>query len=47
MQPLLRELAIRIGRPPRGYVYGVVDGDVVKLVVGSPLIIDAIWGLGS
>lgn len=45
--PLPRELAIRIGRPPRGYRYGVVDGDVVKLVVGSLLVVDAIVGLGS
>jgi hypothetical protein len=43
---LPRELEIRIGRPPRGYRYGVVDGDVVKLVVGSLLVIDAVTGLG-
>ena len=45
--PLPRELAIRIGRPPRGYRYGVVDGDVVKLVLGSLLVVDAIIGLGG
>jgi len=45
--PLPRELEIRIGRPPRGYRYGMLDGDVVKLVVGSLLVIDAIHGLGS
>lgn len=45
--PLPRELAVRIGRPPRGYYYGVVNGDVVKLVVGSLLVIDAITGLGG
>lgn len=47
VRPLPRDLEIRIGRPPRGCIYGVVDGDVVKLVVGSLLVIDAIAGLGS
>jgi len=47
VQPLPRELSVRIGLPPRGYRYGVVDGDVVKLVVGSLLVVDAIVGLGS
>jgi len=47
VRPLPPDLEIRIGRPPRGYRYGVVDGDVVKLVVGSMLVIDAIVGLGS
>jgi hypothetical protein len=45
--PLPPELEIRIGLPPRGYRYGMVDGDVVKLVVGSMLVIDAIVGLAG
>jgi hypothetical protein len=39
------EIAIRVGPPPRGYRYGVIDGDVVKLVVGTLLVVDAIQGL--
>jgi hypothetical protein len=45
--PLPRELQIRIGRPPRGYLYGMVDGDVLKLTVGSLLVVDAIAGLAG
>jgi hypothetical protein len=45
--PLPRELQIRIGRPPRGYLYGMVDGDVLKLAVGSLLVVDAIAGLAG
>ena len=45
--PLPRELAIRIGMPAPGYRYGVVDGDVVKVAVGTLLIVDAIVGLSS
>jgi len=53
-QPLAREmvlvepppdLVVRIGAPPRGYRYAVVDGDLVKLAVGTSLVIDAIQGL--
>lgn len=40
------ELTVRIGLPPPGYAYGVIDGDLVKLVVGSLLVVDAIEGLG-
>lgn len=39
------ELRVRIGMPPRGYEYGIVDGDLVKLVVGTRLVVDAIDGL--
>jgi hypothetical protein len=45
--PLPRELQIRIGLPPHGYLYGVVDGDVLKLTVGSLLVVDAIAGLSG
>jgi hypothetical protein len=39
------ELSIRIGAPPAGYTYVVVDGDLVKLAVGTMLVVDAIDGL--
>lgn len=39
------ELSVRIGVPPPGYRYGVIDGDVVKLAVGTMLVVDAIDGL--
>ena len=39
------ELSIRIGPPPHGYRYGIVDGDIVKLAVGTALVVDAIQGL--
>jgi hypothetical protein len=38
-------LRTRLGPAPAGYRYGVVDGDVLKLVVGTLLVIDAIEGL--
>src|SRR5215510_16109315 len=39
------ELEVRIGPPPNGYRYGIIDGDVVKLVVGTMLVVDAIQGM--
>ena len=45
MQPLPAELSVRIGMPPVGYAYAIVDGDLVKLVAGSMLVVDAIEGL--
>ena len=44
-QPLPADLEMRLGRPPEGYVYAVVDGDVAKLVVGTLQVVDAIDGL--
>jgi hypothetical protein len=43
--PLPPALEVRIGPPPAGYRYAVVDGDLVKLVVGTLLVVDAIDGL--
>jgi hypothetical protein len=45
VQPLPAELSVRIGAAPTGYRYGIVDGDLVKLVVGTMLVVDAIEGL--
>ena len=39
------ELSVRIGPAPAGYRYGIIDGDVVKLAVGTMLVVDAIEGL--
>jgi len=41
---LPRELSVRIGAAPSGYRYGLVDGDLVKLAVGTMLVVDAIQG---
>jgi len=45
IRPLPAELEVRIGLPPPGYRYAVVDGDLVKLAVGTMLVVDAIDGL--
>ncbi len=39
------ELAMRIGPPPRGYLYVMVEGDLVKLAVGTMMVVDAVQGL--
>jgi Ni/Co efflux regulator RcnB len=39
------ELRVRIGDPPRGYRYVIVDGDLVKLAIGTALVVDAVDGL--
>lgn len=39
------DLSQRLGAPPRGYRYGIVDGDVVKLAVGTLLVVDALGGM--
>jgi hypothetical protein len=44
-QPLPADLEVRLGRPPQGYLYAVVDGDIAKLAVGTLLVVDAIDGL--
>lgn len=44
-QPLPAELSVRIGKPPDGYLYMTLDGDLLKLAVGTLLVVDAIDGL--
>ena len=39
------ELSVRIGPAPAGYRYGILDGDLIKLAVGTMLVVDAIEGL--
>jgi len=43
--PIPSELSVRIGRPPDGYLYATLDGDLLKLAVGTLLVVDAIGGL--
>ena len=43
--PLPPDLAVRIGPPPAGHLYVSLDGDVLKLAVGTLLVVDAIDGL--
>ena len=40
-----QDVVVVIGPPPSGYRYGVIDGDIVQLVVGTLLVADAIEGL--
>jgi hypothetical protein len=44
-KPIPSELAVRIGKPPPGYLYVTLDGDLLKLAVGTLLVVDAIDGL--
>jgi hypothetical protein len=45
VQPLPAPLEARLGAAPPGYRYAIVDGDVVKLAVGTKLVVDAIRAL--
>jgi hypothetical protein len=45
VQPLPPVLVTRLGPLPAGYQYAVVDGDVVKLAIGTRLVVDAITAL--
>ena len=40
-------LAERLGPPPYGCRYAMIDGDLVKLALGTSLVIDAIQGLAE
>jgi hypothetical protein len=43
--PCPAAITVQIGDPPPGYRYGIVDGDLVKLAIGTLLVVDAIEGL--
>jgi len=43
--PVPPELSVRIGPPPEGHLYVALDGDLLKLAVGTLLVVDAIDGL--
>jgi hypothetical protein len=45
VQPLPPVLVTRLGPAPAGYEYVIVDGDIVKLAVGTRLVVDAISAL--
>jgi hypothetical protein len=45
VQPLPPVLVKRIGPVPTGYEYVMVDGDIVKLAVGTRLVADAIQAI--
>ena len=45
VQPVPRVLVTRLGPPPPGYEYGMVDGDLIKLAVGTRLVVDAIHAI--
>ncbi len=42
VQPAPRAIVTRLGPPPAGYQYVMVDGDLLKLAVGTRLVVDAI-----
>jgi len=44
-KPVSAELSVRLGPAPEGYVYVTLDGDLLKLAVGTLLVVDAIDGL--
>jgi hypothetical protein len=45
VHPLPQVLVTRLGPAPSGYRYALVDGDVLKLAVGTRLVVDAIHAL--
>jgi hypothetical protein len=45
IDPLPVELRVKLGDPPSGYRFGLIDGDLVQLAVGTLLVVDAIEGL--
>jgi len=47
VQVVPSDLARRLGAPPSGYTYGYVDGDLLKLAVGTMLVVDAIGALAD
>jgi len=42
VRPAPRVLVTRLGPPPVGYEYVMVDGDLLKLAIGTRLVVDAI-----
>ncbi|HEY3121134.1 MAG TPA: hypothetical protein VGL15_10965 [Vicinamibacteria bacterium] len=45
VQPVPQVLVTRLGPVPAGYRYVMVDGDVLKLAVGTRLVVDAIHAI--
>jgi hypothetical protein len=44
-EPVPHELELRLGPAPNGYVYVMLDGDLLKLAVGTLMVVDAIQAL--
>lgn len=42
VQPVPRDLQVRIGPAPRGYRYVEVAGDILMIAVGTSMVVDAI-----
>lgn len=42
--PVPLDLTRRVGTPPIGYRYGMIDGDLVKIALDGALVVDAIDG---
>lgn len=45
--PLPVELRRQLGRPPAGYEYVRVDNDILLLIIGTGMVVDAIENLGG
>ena len=45
--PLPVELRRQLGRPPAGYEYVRVDNDILMLIIGTGMVVDAIENLGG
>jgi len=45
--PVPAELRLRLGRPPAGYEFVRVAGDILLIAIGTSLVIDAIQDLGG
>ena len=45
--PLPVELKRELGRPPAGYEYVRVDNDILLLIIGTGMVVDAIENLGG
>ena len=42
--PVPLDLTRRVGTPPIGYRYGIVDGDLLKIATDTGLVVDALGG---
>jgi Ni/Co efflux regulator RcnB len=42
-----RPLIVKLGPPPSGYRYVRVDNDILKIVIGTGLVVDALQNLGK
>ena len=45
VRPVPEVFVTQIGPPPAGYKYAMVDNDVVKLAVGTRMVVDALTAI--